>query len=503
MNRMKIIGIAALSAAVLSTITLYAAPASASIDTFFGTTVPPTKAANDDGAVSVGTKFTTKADGRITGIRFYKGSGNGGTHVVALYSSTGVLLVKATATGETATGWQTVGFAGVTVAAGTYTAVVFDPRGHYPVQAPYTWPKTSGNLKGSAGVYRYGSSVGYPTSTYNRSNYFVDVNFSASATASPTPSSPAPTVSPSQSASVSPSPTPTQSPSVSPSPVPIPTPSPAAPQSGFPDASTTGYQHTGVTLRTVKVGDSGPGWSAESVGGSPVFYVRSAGAVIDSLNIPMCVKILANNVIIKRSRVACASYYTINVSDPPTYYSGLTLSDVEIDGLSDTSTPGIAVMASSGATYTRINVHGFGSSGPRLASGTTLQDSYIHGFVCSPPDHSAGTSANDGGSGIAILRNNIDIATGAAGCASAAIGIDPDFGNYNGVQVIGNRVAGGAYCLYTAQNQGAANVRVEGNTFARTYYPHCGQYGPVAQVQSGNGNTYLGNVYDDGTPAGP
>jgi hypothetical protein len=129
-------------------------------------------------------------------------------------------------------------------------------------------------------------------------------------------------------------------------------------------------------------------------------------------------------------------------------------------------------------------------------------DSYLHGFVCTLPEHSAGTSANDGGSNITIRGNNIDISTGKDGCASAAIGIDPDFGNYDGVKVMGNRVAGGAYCVYTAQSQGAKNVRVEGNTFARTYYPKCGQYGPAAQVAAGNGNTFLSNVWDDGTAVG-
>jgi hypothetical protein len=43
------------------------------------------------------------------------------------------------------------------------------------------------------------------------------------------------------------------------------------------------------------------------------------------------------------------------------------------------------------------------------------------------------------------------------------------------------------------------NIRVEGNTFARTYYPKCGQYGPAAQVAAGNGNTFSGNIYSDGS----
>lgn len=252
------------------------------------------------------------------------------------------------------------------------------------------------------------------------------------------------------------------------------------------------------------MGDSGSGWSAETVGGSPVLYVRTAGAVLDSLDIPMCVKVMANNVTIKRSRIACSGYYTVNTSDPPNYFKGLTLTDVEIDGLSSTSVPGIAVMATANSTYTRLDVHGFGSSGPRLATGATVQDSYVHGFVCSPPDHSAGMTANDGGSNISIIHNNIDISTGANGCASNAIGIDQDFGMYDGVLIQNNLVNGGAYCIYTAQNQGSKNVRVEGNHFGRTYYSKCGQYGPVTQVQSGNGNTFVGNVWHDtGQPINP
>lgn len=271
----------------------------------------------------------------------------------------------------------------------------------------------------------------------------------------------------------------------------------------FPDASCTGWAHTGVTLTTVHVGDTGAGWSAETVGGDPVFYVRTSGAVIDSLNIPMCVKVIADNVTIKRSKIACASFYTVNTSDPPTFFSGLTLQDDEIDGLSTGA--GIAVMGTANATYTRLDIHGFGSSGPRLATGDTLQDSYIHGFVCSPPDHSAGTSANDGGTGITIQHNNIDISTGADGCASAAIELAEDFGTYNGVLIQNNLVNGGAYCMYVAQTLTSQNVRVENNHFGRVYYSTCGGFGPAAQVAAGTkGNTFTGNTWDnDGTTVSP
>ena len=49
-------------------------------------------------------------DGFVTGVRFYKGTGNTGTHVGSLWSSTGTRLATVTFTNETATGWQTASF---------------------------------------------------------------------------------------------------------------------------------------------------------------------------------------------------------------------------------------------------------------------------------------------------------------------------------------------------------------------------------------------------------
>ncbi|MEO8830121.1 hypothetical protein, partial [Lapillicoccus sp.] len=154
------------------------------------------------------------------------------------------------------------------------------------------------------------------------------------------------------------------------------------------------------------------------------------------------------------------------------------------------------------------DIHGYGSSGPRLASNTTLQDSYIHDFVCAPGWHSAGTTANDGGSNIKVLGNNVDINTTDQGCASTSIGVDPDFGSYNGVLIQGNLVNGGAYCMYAAQYVPGSpfaqsrNIRIEDNTFGRKYTSECGYFGPIAQVNAGsNGNTFSGNVWGGGAAA--
>src|SRR5439155_15497708 len=64
-------------------------------------TVPATPW-NNDAPVTLGVKFRSDVSGSVSGIRFYKGAGNNGTHIGLLYSSTGTLLAQATFSGETA-----------------------------------------------------------------------------------------------------------------------------------------------------------------------------------------------------------------------------------------------------------------------------------------------------------------------------------------------------------------------------------------------------------------
>ncbi len=141
---------------------------------------PTTLTVNDPNSVELGVKFTADANGEITGLRFYKGPGNTGTHVADLWSADGTLLASATFTNETASGWQQVDFSSpVAVTAGaTYTAS-YHTSGDYSVDAGYfTSDVVSGDLTAPAtgnGVYSYGAGSVFPTSTYNGSNYWVDV----------------------------------------------------------------------------------------------------------------------------------------------------------------------------------------------------------------------------------------------------------------------------------------------------------------------------------------
>jgi hypothetical protein len=87
----------------------------------------------------VGVQFRTEKDGLITGVRFFKGADNTGTHVGSLWPATGTLPAQATFTDETASGWQQVEFAQpVPVQAHTvYIASYYAPVGRYAADAGY------------------------------------------------------------------------------------------------------------------------------------------------------------------------------------------------------------------------------------------------------------------------------------------------------------------------------------------------------------------------------
>ena len=53
---------------------------------------PKNSSANDSSSVTLGVQFTPDTDGWITGVRFYKGAGNTGTHIGNLWTASGTML---------------------------------------------------------------------------------------------------------------------------------------------------------------------------------------------------------------------------------------------------------------------------------------------------------------------------------------------------------------------------------------------------------------------------
>ncbi len=139
--------------------------------------------------LEVGMKFRADEDGFITSLRFYKQADNGGTHVGHLWTSSGQLLGAASFTHETASGWQeeplptpvaitkdttyVVSYHSSTgrhaFSPGAFSSSVDRPPLHAPADQAF----------GGNGVYRYGPS-GFPTDSFNATNYWVDVSFSRS-----------------------------------------------------------------------------------------------------------------------------------------------------------------------------------------------------------------------------------------------------------------------------------------------------------------------------------
>ena len=142
--------------------------------------LPATPDSGDSNPVEVGVQFTSSAAGSITALRFYKSSGNIGTHIGNLWSSSGSLLASATYTNETASGWQTVVLPQpVPIQANTtYVASYYTTAGHYSDDVNYFSTAYSASplqVPINGGVYVYGPTSAFPTQVWNSSNYWVDV----------------------------------------------------------------------------------------------------------------------------------------------------------------------------------------------------------------------------------------------------------------------------------------------------------------------------------------
>lgn len=157
--------------------------------TLFGASESPAVPWFDDpnDGVELGVRFSSERDGLVTGIRFYKGVGNDGVHMVNLWAPTpvstsppsgggGWLLASATAMNETASGWQTASFAtpvpitaGVEYVASYYTKTGFAATQNYFLTNTVYDPP----LQAIDSVYRYGPSA-FPSQNYLNTNYWVE-----------------------------------------------------------------------------------------------------------------------------------------------------------------------------------------------------------------------------------------------------------------------------------------------------------------------------------------
>lgn len=254
---------------------------------------------------------------------------------------------------------------------------------------------------------------------------------------------------------------------------------------GYPDASNTGWQHTGVTL---------------TVDNTDPFYITVPGTVVDSKDIRGCVFVMAENVTIKRSKITCGNQPMIKTYEPDGHggltdlAAGLLIEDVEFDGQGDPDSTGIAF---NHYTVRRSNFHNIGSA-VKLGTNDVLQDNYVHDIASTMSSHNGGFPS-DGGSGVTITHNTI-LMNSTNGYAIALYNWIPAGTVVSDVTVTNNLLAGGNYVLYCgAPGHVTPNLQFTNNRFSKIFYDNGGFYGSSANCS--DAANWANNFWDDSLAA--
>jgi hypothetical protein len=147
---------------------------------------------NDTSSVEVGMKFRSDVAGFISGVRFYKGPNNTGTHVGSLWTSDGTRVASVTFTNETSSGWQQTLFpSAVSIAPDTtYVVSYYAPNGAYAANSNFfdtgldrpPLHALADGIDGPNGVYIYAVGGGFPNQSFKATNYWVDIVFTPNST---------------------------------------------------------------------------------------------------------------------------------------------------------------------------------------------------------------------------------------------------------------------------------------------------------------------------------
>jgi hypothetical protein len=390
--------------------------------TVFGSAVPKTVTDPDSRPVELGMRFRATERGAVTGVRFYRGGENAGTHLGRLWDTAGHLLAQATFPAATAAGWQQARFATpITLRPGVdYVISYFAPKGRYSADRGYfergdqvRGPLVAlGDSPGRPnGLFRYGAAGGFPTSTWWSANYYVDVLFRSGDV--PGASNPAPPVV----TSAAPAP-PTAKPLPPAPPASIPSISPTASTSsaaapppvsggggtlpGWPNASNTGTHR--ASLRRLG-GDQSvdAGWlkSNGSGGGTAADPYKIDGLLIAGM---LHVVIGSSNYLtITNSRIYGGDFAGLWLDSGHVTVTDTTIAP-ESGGRST-----IGVLANYNGTFLRNDISGYNvgimvqDNGPYV-----IQDNYFHDTFFADGDHTDVINMNPHASNGVIRHNWID-----------------------------------------------------------------------------------------------
>ncbi len=475
--------------------------------TIFGNGPAPTHPSDADGsAVELGLKFRSSATGSVTGVRFYKGSGNGGVHLGHLWKADGSRLASVTFSAETSSGWQTMHFPSpIAISANTtYVVSYYAPQGHYAgddngmttahTAAPLT--ALADGTDGPNDVYRYGAS-GFPTSTYAATNYYVDVVFRADA--------------PMDAGGTDAGKGTMDSGSTSEAGVTVDA------GSGVPCALNAGAEscwaaHTGVPGYTEAQILAGMSNLTHKTGD---LTITQDGTVIDGVWLDGCIAVRANNVTIKRSLIrsqgGCqggngqASASAVNSGNSAANGQGITglvIQDTEVDGMNPSFDS--AGIGASDYRCTRCNVHGFHKNF-WLLNNAAIVDSYSHDLASPNPSCIHAETVNaDSATNVSVVHSFLK-ASGADGCVTGALMNGGSWGPGSNVTIDRNYLEGtaGADAVGAC---GATQISYTNNAFSNNN-GYSGTLFIYGFNKSGAGNVWSGNFIPEtgaamGAPGG-
>lgn len=401
---------AATSTLVLAALMVPSTQASAATVTILDHSVKPAIAvAKDNAGVELGLRFTSSRAGTISAIQFYRTSAEKAAYQGTLWSAGGKRLATAEFPRSTAVGWQSAPLsASIRVTAGeTLVASYFTPTGGYPATYSafnHSLSRNGFTIPANGGVFRYGSSSGFPTHSWLGTNYFVDIVFHPAATPPP-PSSPPPT---------------TAKP-----------PAPTSPSSAYPTIGSAGLPAGWTPVREI-TGD---------------VWIRTAGAVLQDVRVTNgTIYVAADDVTLRRIEGVGTR---VNNYAGSTCGSGLVVEDSTfLRGSLGTGATGDPVIGPGGYTARNILIDGAPEGlrvGAKSACGpVTVQNSFVR---IAPPDnctgwHGDGIQGYDGGK-LTVRKSTIEFDAGS--CGGTAPLFYPDGQGNTSVDIDGLLVSGGGY----------------------------------------------------------
>lgn len=261
-------------------------------------------------------------------------------------------------------------------------------------------------------------------------------------------------------------------------------PSASAAATEFPTPQTTGPLAPSTALR--------PHASVET---------HEDGQVIEHLNIRGGIDIKHDNVTVRNVRITQVAsgpgQYALVVSRRAdgTCPANVLVERIEIVGDTKILAPGTKAVYGECPFTLRSSRIQHVATGVRITDGTTIESNYILADHWKQGDDAHRSAIGLNGGAHNVIKGNTVICQGP-GCSGALV-IYGDFARPEDVLVEGNVFATtGSYCTYAGSLDSkkypvAQDVRYIRNSFSRQFHPTCGQYGPVAGVDSGGGPGFV------------